>query len=421
MERDAAGARKRTILDERHDVHHARDLFGREVARALPSGGRIHHAYDRLGRVQRRWATSPGSLRPVRFDDPAWAGPAVAAQPPVVTAEREYLYNADGELSDALDRRRGWVQYDYDPEGRLLAVFHEATRKEEAFRYDAAGNPYEVDGEKEMRTYGPGGRLLQRGDATYRWDEAGRLQEKRTPSETWRYVWDGAGRLAAVDLPDGRHAEYVYDPLGRRVEERLYGAPPPAGRARIVERSRFVWDGDTLVHAIRTRANDEDDPIVEERTFAFEDGSFVPWAQCDETPDAYGGRRRRWLFFVNDPIGTPDELVGERALNRLFPAGDTQKAFEMRGRPDRRVDNFEEGTGSQGKGIAREAKAGRICLDDRIKSEIERDKLLKRRGVDVEWHFFKSPVTGQIGPTPALRGELSTAGITVIEHPRSKV
>jgi YD repeat-containing protein len=279
-------------------VQHGRDAFGREVARALPRGGRIQHEYDRLGRLKRRLATSPGSLRPVRFEDPDWAGPAVPAQPPIVTAEREYVYDAAGELSDALDRRRGWAQYDYDLEGRLLAVFHEATRKEEAFRYDAAGNPYEVDGDNETRKYGPGGRLLQRRDATYTWDEAGRLQEKRTPRETWRYVWDGAGRLAAVDLPEGRHAEYVYDPLGRRVEERLYGAPPPAGRARLVERSRFVWDGDTLVHAIRTRAADEDDPvveertfafeddpIVEERTFAFEDGSFVPWAQHDDTPD----------------------------------------------------------------------------------------------------------------------------------------
>jgi hypothetical protein len=41
----------------------------------------------------------------------------VPAQPPNVTAEREYMYDAEGELSDALDRRRGWVQYEYDPPG----------------------------------------------------------------------------------------------------------------------------------------------------------------------------------------------------------------------------------------------------------------------------------------------------------------
>ncbi len=126
----------------------------------------------------------------------------------------------------------------------------------------------------------------------------------------WRYAWDGAGRLAAVDLPDGRRAEHAYDPLGRRMEARLFDAPPPAGSARcLVEGTRFVWDGDTIAHAIRTRAETGGDPIVEERTFCFEDGSFVPWAQCDDMPDGFGGRRHAWGFFVNDPIGTPDGLV----------------------------------------------------------------------------------------------------------------
>jgi RHS repeat-associated protein len=71
-----------------------------------------------------------------------------------------------------------------------------------------------------------------------------------------------------------------------------------------------VWDGDTVAHAIRTRAAAEGDPIVEERTFCFEDGRFTPWAQCDDVPDGFGGRRLGWSFFVNDPIGAPDELVG---------------------------------------------------------------------------------------------------------------
>jgi YD repeat-containing protein len=59
-------------------------------------------------------------------------------------------------------------------------------------------------------------------------NERARLIEKRTPHEdgsadVWRYGWDAAGRLAAVELPDGRRAEYAYDPQGRRLEARLYG------------------------------------------------------------------------------------------------------------------------------------------------------------------------------------------------------
>jgi RHS repeat-associated protein len=290
IERDAAGARTRTILDELQDVHHARDPLGRESMRALPRGGRIHQTHDPVGRLSRRWATSAGSLRPVRFDDAEWS-----AQPDRVTVEHEHRYDEDGERSDSLDRRRGWLQYEYDAAGRLTSMLREATGEREAFTYDRAGNPRP---EGLPCEYGPGGRLLRRGDATYAWDGAGRLCERRIGAEVWRYRWDAAGRLAAVDLPDGRRAEYVYDPLGRRVEARTHG-----------ERSRFVWDGDTLAHAITTRAASAGDPIVEERTFCFEDGGFVPWAQADEGPDGFGGRAKAWSYFVNDPIGTPDELV----------------------------------------------------------------------------------------------------------------
>ena len=217
-----------------------------------------------------------------------------------VTVEKEYRYDAERELSDALDKRRGWVQFAYDPAGRVLSALHEATGREERFRYDAAGNHGRDD---EPREYGPGGRLLRCGAITYAWDEAGRLREKREGAKLWQYTWDAAGRLAGVEVPDGRRAAYAYDPLGRRVEARLL-----AGR-KVEERTRFVWDGDLLAHAIRTRATASADPVVEERTYCFEDGGFVPWAHCEAGPDGYGGRQKSWAFYVNDAIGTPEELI----------------------------------------------------------------------------------------------------------------
>jgi RHS repeat-associated protein len=307
VERDTMGARARTILDEQHDVHHARDELGRETMRSLPRGGRLHHVFDPLGRAARRWTTAPSELRPVRPGDPGWTDAAAPAQPDRVTVEHEYRYNEEGELSDALDRRRGWTLYDYDPAGRLLSVVREATGHAERFRYDPTSNHYTDD---EARLYGPGGRLLRRGETIYTWDAAGRLVEKTTGADVWRYSWDAAGHLAAVDRPDGRRAEYGYDPLGRRFEARLYDAAPPLGRARLLlERTRFVWDGDTIAHSIRSRAAAEGDPVVDERTYCFEDGGFVPWAHCEAVPDGYGGQRRTWAYYVNDPIGTPDELV----------------------------------------------------------------------------------------------------------------
>lgn len=307
IERDATGARTRTILDELHDVHHARDALGREVMRALPRGGRIHQAYDPLGRVLRRWATASGSLRPLRFHDPDWASAGAAVQPDRVTVDRRYKYDAEGERSDELDRRRGWLQFEYDATGRLAWRVREATGVREGFAYDRAGNPHPLGIPCE---YGPGGRLLRRGPLTYAWDAAGRLREKRDGDRVWRFSWDGAGRLAGVALPDGRRVAYAYDPLGRRVESQTLSVPSAVGRSAVLDRTRFVWDGDVLAHAIRTRAAEDGDPVVEERTFCFEDGSFVPWAQRDAGPDGFGGEGRAWRYFVNDPIGTPDELVG---------------------------------------------------------------------------------------------------------------
>jgi RHS repeat-associated protein len=90
----------------------------------------------------------------------------------------------------------------------------------------------------------------------------------------------------------------------------VYEPPAGFGDGLLVERTRYVWDGDTLAHAIRTCAAAEGDPIVEERTYCFEDGSFVPWAHCETRNDRLGVRGSTWAFYVNDPIGTPEELVG---------------------------------------------------------------------------------------------------------------
>jgi RHS repeat-associated protein len=316
IERDAAGARTRTILDGLHDIHHGRDPLGREVMRALPRGGRIHHAYDALGRIERRWATAPGSLLPVRFDDPSWAGAAAPGQPERITVEKTHLYDQDQELSDTLDRRRGWLQYEYDASGRLLSALRELAGELEAssppgerFRYDAAGNHALLG---EPRDYAPGGRLVRRGETSYQWDPAGGLAEKRDgDGRVWRFEWDAADRLVAVELPEGRRVAYAYDPFGRRLEARVLGARADGTRP-LLERTRYVWDGDTLAHAIRARAVAEGDPIVEERTYCFEDGGFVPWAHCETADDARGVRRSAWAFYVNDPIGTPEELVDGR-------------------------------------------------------------------------------------------------------------
>jgi RHS repeat-associated protein len=290
--RGVLGERVRTVLDERHVVEHRSDLLGREIARALPGGGWIQSVYDALGRVSRRRAGRAHTHRTVTASEPEWVG----AQDDRSTVDTAYRYDWDGQLIESADRARGRTRYEYDPVGQLLASISEKARGE-VFRYDPAGNLHE---DAAKREYGKGGRLLYKGDTSYRWDGDGRLIEKRTGDEVVRYAWDSAGLLRCVEGPDGARVDLVYDVIGRRVEKRVTRRSPETSERVPVSVTRFVWDGDVLVHEIKVAARQAGDPVVEERTYIFEDDGFAPIAHAE------GGA---WLHYVNDPIGTPERLV----------------------------------------------------------------------------------------------------------------
>lgn len=69
--------------------------------------------------------------------------------------------------------------------------------------------------------------------------------------------------------------------------------------------------------------------------------------------------------------------------------------------------------------IAHEAKTGGKTLTKFIRQQILKDTALlaEKGGADeVFWHFFKSPVTGKIGPSGPLRKALEDAGINIVLH-----
>ncbi|WP_437797804.1 RHS repeat-associated core domain-containing protein [Sorangium sp. So ce693] len=73
---------------------------------------------------------------------------------------------------------------------------------------------------------------------------------------------------------------------------------------------RFVWDGGVLVHEIKRVAQVSGDPVVEERTYCFEEARYAPWAHRDTR--VAGGRREEspWFHYLNDDVGAPERLVG---------------------------------------------------------------------------------------------------------------
>jgi len=179
------------------------------------------------------------------------------------------------------------------------------------FRHDAADNLFEGEGGAARRY--ERGRLIQSGATTYLWDDEGRLLEKRTASEgaasVWTYAWSAAGQLRHVEGPSGEIIDFAYDPMARRVEKRVSHRPGPGERPVTLARTRFVWDGDVLVHEIRETARRGGDPIVEERTYCFEDQSFEPALQRVGRPGDDTAVSSGWLSYMNDPAGAPDRLI----------------------------------------------------------------------------------------------------------------
>ena len=287
VQRDALGARTSTLLDGQHQLSHTNDALGREVARFLPGGGRIETGYDALGRVAARRAMDNSVPLPAPGTQPDWQTPSSRG----VTVDTRYRYSADGELVESWDKDRGKTEYRYDPIGQLLAMVPDQA-KTELFRFDPRGNIHEADPGGPLRVYGKGNRLLRKGDTLYTWDDDGRLVEKRITypgeddgeggakaDEVWRYRWNAAGLLSQVTRPDGAKVRFVYDPFARRMGK---GVVPGKRSELTASNTRFVWEGDVLAHEIRVAGRDKGDPVVEERTYLFEDASFEPLAERED-------------------------------------------------------------------------------------------------------------------------------------------
>ncbi|EOD78298.1 Rhs family protein [Grimontia indica] len=208
------------------------------------------------------------------------------------TQSRQYLYGADGNLSEMADSRFGTVYYDYDPLSRL-----KKTRGvvEESFAHDPAGNlldqvigakagtkPFDVEGNQ----------LKFHGDSHYEYDEFGRLiVEKRGKEQSLvtQYEYDCQHRLTKATLPDGSFATYKYDAFGRRIEKCV------TNKLGNVKTTEFIWQGDTLI------AETSKDHY---QTYIYEPGTFKPLAMLSGE-----GTDCKAYHYHLDQIGTPTDIT----------------------------------------------------------------------------------------------------------------
>jgi RHS repeat-associated protein len=302
--RNAYGGRIQTTIDDKTVMHHERDELGREVARALPEGGRVVKEYDAMSRLTRCAALRPSGPDEVSADEPEWIG----QMPMHATHELSFRYGWDGELIGRADSQRGNTEYRYDPIGQLLAQTPEQAR-EHVFEYDLRGNRSETTPGAPIREFGAGNQVQRNGDVRYRWDALGRLIEKRQPAPdsesdaVWRYAWNSEGLLTSVEMPDGSSVQYIYDALSRRLAKRVL---PAGDTAHEVKTVRFIWDGNHIAHDIREVARAAGDPVVEERTFGFDDSQFVPLYQ---TNVRRGSSTANTAYYLTDQVGSVDCLL----------------------------------------------------------------------------------------------------------------
>ncbi|WP_438020292.1 RHS repeat-associated core domain-containing protein [Sorangium sp. So ce315] len=302
--RDPASGTTRVGLDGTEaTIRH--DVLGREIARLLPGGGLIERAFDAVGRVVAARVSRGGVAAMPGV--PQWVGP----MPSGVTADIRWAYSATAEV-ERVWRSGHDTLYDYDSLGRLVGVTRAQAPAEE-FSYDAGGALLEVGLGAPSRTYGPGGALELRGDTAYLRDGCRRVVEARRSLpdgkvEITRYRWSADGLLNAVELPDGAVLHYEYDPFARRLQKRVVSSAHVEA-PRVISETRFVWDATTLVHEIHRRAAADGDPVIEERTYCFEEKRSVPWAHHEAV--VRGGERqdRGWFYYVTDDTGAPELLV----------------------------------------------------------------------------------------------------------------
>ncbi len=284
-------------------VRFAWDGADQEIERILPGGAAVRRRYDPAGRVAARALYAPGARPNVGPLEPEWMGPN-----PGLLLQQSFAYEPACSLpTHSDDSARGPVEFKNDPMGQILSRTPAAGLAREVFSYRHGEEL--VDG-GAMRHYMPGGRLVKRSNTDYRYDDAHRLVEKRGAGEDagpgWRYEWNGSGLLAAAISPKGERIENVYDAFARRVEKRVKDRD-----GATVSSVRYVWDSGSPIHEIKRRAQSTNDPIVEERTYAY--APKKGWLLAHRDVKLNGHREESgWVFYVNDATGRPEHLVDER-------------------------------------------------------------------------------------------------------------
>lgn len=292
------------LLDGQEQVGFERDDLHREIRRTFGTADRgqlaASRSYDPAGRLTEQLLERVQALSQTGSQT---GNPATGNG---VLSQRQYQYDAAGQLLGISDSRRGALQYHYDPVGRLLA----ATSRlgQETFAFDPAGNLLDPQ-TADQRQYDTRERAEQQqfhsqltgtnklldnllkdyAGKHFEYDERGNLRARIDNGRTQWFEWDHFNRLAAVRSNDV-DTEFAYDPLGRRLLKHSTPKLPIGAASQAAVNPAWVasetarlsrehgygvtlygWDGDQIAW--------EGDAETTTH-YVFEPGSFVPLLQA---------------------------------------------------------------------------------------------------------------------------------------------
>lgn len=231
---DAAGNRIQRHSGHGNTVDYQYDALGRVTHIQVNGGDPIRIDRDAAGQIQTE-TLAPGLVRRYRYTaDGQIASQEVSSPTGRKIIHRRYEYDLSGELIRRWDERSGQEQFLYDPMGRVREHIDPEGRISR-YLHDPHGDLLR----KISQTQGTGrdfARLCEYEGATYLFDAAGNLIEKKDAEGPLKLEWDANNRLTRSQRGEAPATTYGYDAQGRRLFKETAG-----------KRTCFQWDGDALL------------------------------------------------------------------------------------------------------------------------------------------------------------------------------